>query len=73
MKYSEIEGMELGELTKKLKDLRAESFELNMKNTMGQQVTNPMMIRTLRRDTARVLTVLNKKQGGKVKSSRGKK
>ncbi len=62
MKYSEIEGMDLGELTKKLKDLRAESFELGMKNTMGQQVTNPMMIRTLRRDTARVLTVLNKKQ-----------
>lgn len=65
MKYSEIEGMDLGELTKKFKDLRAENFELKMKNTMGQQVTNPMMIRTLRRDAARVLTALNKKQGKK--------
>lgn len=62
MKYSEIEGMDISELTKKLKDLRGESFELGMKNTMGQQVTNPMQIRTLRRAKARVLTALNKKQ-----------
>jgi ribosomal protein L29 len=62
MKYGEIEGMDLKELTKKLKDLRHESFELSMKNTMGQQVTNPMMIRILRRDKARVMTALNKKQ-----------
>ncbi len=62
MKYTEIEGMDVQELTKKLKDLRAESFELGMKNTMGQQVTNPMMIRSLRRDKARVLTALKKMQ-----------
>ncbi len=65
MKYSEIEGMDSGELTKKIKEMRAEGFELKMKNTMGQQVTNPMSIRSLRRDTARMLTALNKKQGKK--------
>lgn len=62
MKYKEIQGMSVGELTKKVQEFRAELFELGMKNTMGQQVTNPLKIRHLRRDIARGLTALNKKQ-----------
>ncbi len=62
MKIKEIQGLTADDLKKKAQEFRQELFELKLKNTMGQQVTNPLRIRALRRDTARVLTVLQQKQ-----------
>ena len=61
MKFSEIIGMSVLELRKKAREMREELFELRMKNTMGQAVTNPLKIRHLRRDVARIQTLLSDK------------
>lgn len=48
------------ELKKRLSQMNEELFELKMKHSLGQ-VANPISIRTLRRDVARVKTALNMK------------
>ncbi|HEX4925694.1 MAG TPA: 50S ribosomal protein L29 [Bdellovibrionales bacterium] len=60
MKFEEVRGMSVDELKKKLRELREQLFELGMKNKLGQ-VGNPIQIRFLRRDVARVKTALNQK------------
>lgn len=60
MKYEEVAGLTANELNKRKKDLRQQMFEARMKNALGQ-LTNPMEIRGLRRDIARLNTVLTKK------------
>lgn len=61
MDFKDLTGLTVPDLKKKSVELREELFELKMKNIMGQQVTNPMKIRTIRRDIAKVLTALNQK------------
>lgn len=60
MKFEEVRGMSVDELKKKLRELRGELFELSMKNKLGQ-VGNPVQIRFMRRDVARVKTALSQK------------
>lgn len=57
MKYTDIKGMNKAELTKKREALVAEFFQAKMKNTLGQ-LSNPVQIRYLRKDIARVNTAL---------------
>ena len=61
MKYADISGLSEKELAKKKKGMRQELFEARMKNAMGQ-LTNPMSIRVLRRDIARLNTALSAKR-----------
>ena len=63
MKYAEMSGLSLKELTKRKKDLREEIFEARMKNALGQ-LTNPMSFRVARRDIARINTALKAKATG---------
>ena len=60
MKFEEVSGLSVDELRKKLRELREQVFELGMKNKLGQ-VGNPIQIRYLRRDVARVKTALSQK------------
>lgn len=55
MKYEELAGLSASELLKKKKDVRQQLFAARMKNALGQ-LTNPMEIRELRRDIARLNT-----------------
>lgn len=64
MKYADVSGLEPKELVKKANELRGQLFETRMKNALGQ-VANPMTIRHIRRDLARIQTALRSKQTSK--------
>lgn len=57
MKYTDIKGLSRQELLKKKASLREELFQAKMKNTMGQ-LSNPVQVRFIRRDVARIETAL---------------
>lgn len=61
MKIAELRGQSADELLRKEQDLRKELFNLRFQKATGE-IENPMRIRTLRKDIARVLTVLTEKQ-----------
>ena len=61
MKASEARDMTMEELEERLRDTRHELFNLKMQQTLGQ-AEQPLRIRTLRRDVARILTVMNEKK-----------
>jgi large subunit ribosomal protein L29 len=60
MKYEDIASLSDKELVKRRKELRSEIFEASMKNSLGQ-LANPMTIRFMRRDIARLETALSAK------------
>lgn len=60
MKYQDISGLKKEELAKKAKELKADLFQLRMKNSLGQ-LGNPLEIRYLRKDIARIATALKVK------------
>lgn len=60
MKYSELKDLALGDLVAKKKALGAEMFTVKMKNSIGQ-AQNPLIIRTLRRDIARINSLITSK------------
>lgn len=60
MKFKEISGMTVRELRKKQEELKDLLFQSQMKNTLGQ-LGNPLSIRNLRRDMARIKTAINQK------------
>ncbi len=55
MKYADISGLAGKEMNVKIKQLSSEIFEARMKNALGQ-LANPMTIRHMRRDIARLKT-----------------
>ncbi len=62
MKASELKEKSVEELNKTLLDLREEQFKLRMAQSSGQS-TQSHLFRQVRRDIARVKTVINQKQG----------
>lgn len=52
------------ELSKKLRDNRQELLDLRLRNKSGQ-VQNPIRLRTLRRENARIKTILGEKSAAK--------
>ncbi len=60
MKFSDVRDLTVAELRSREKTTRDELFELKMKHSLGQ-VGNPLQIRSLRRDIAKVKTALNAK------------
>ena len=65
MKFSEIAHLDEKELWTKLAQLRKQLFDSRMKLKM-QRLSNPLSIRFLRRDMARIQTVLSLKKRAKV-------
>ena len=59
-KASELRNMTVDELKLKEADLRKELFNLRFQQVTGE-IENPLRIRLVRKDIARVLTVLNEK------------
>jgi large subunit ribosomal protein L29 len=57
MKPSEIRNMTKAELTRALATLRDEYFKLHLRRG-SEELPNPLRLRTIRRDIARVLTIL---------------
>ena len=60
MKAYEIRKMSSEELEKKLKELKSELFNLRFQNAINQ-LDNPHRIGEVKKDIARVMTVLNEK------------
>ena len=58
MKMNELRNMSAAELTAKLKELKAELFNLRFQHAINQ-LENPMRIQTVKRDIARINTVLS--------------
>ncbi|HHY59871.1 MAG TPA: 50S ribosomal protein L29 [Clostridia bacterium] len=61
MKAKEIRDLTTKELQKKVEDLKQELFNLRFQLATGQ-LDNPMRIRDVRRDIARVKTVLRERE-----------
>jgi len=70
MKASEIRELSSEELNKKLKDLKSELFNLRFQHAINQ-LENPMRIRAVKKDIARILTVLTLRELQKVPHGKG--
>ena len=64
MKAAELRELPVSELTAKGRELRDQLWNARMKKATGQ-LENTALLRTLRRDIARVETVLREKRGAK--------
>ena len=60
MNTTEIRNMSSEELVKKLKELKEELFNLRFQNAINQ-LDNPHKIADVKKDIARVKTILNEK------------
>ena len=58
MKASEMRNLSNAELQKRLKDLKAELFNLRFQLAINQ-LENPMRIKAVKKDIARILTVMH--------------
>ena len=61
MKANEFHSLSDAELTKKLKDLKSELFNLRFRHA-SNQLENPVSIRICKRDIARVNTEIRARQ-----------
>ena len=61
MKASEIRNLSVQELNEKLSDLKSELFNLRFQHAINQ-LDNPQKIVEVKRDIARVKTVLREKE-----------
>lgn len=61
MKATEVRELNTAELESKLKDLKAELFNLRFQLTINQ-LDNPMRIRAVKKDIARIKTVLRENE-----------
>lgn len=60
MKYNEIKNLTIADLRKRLEETKHQLFENKMKLSM-KQLPNPLVIRFLRKDQARLMTALKEK------------
>jgi large subunit ribosomal protein L29 len=65
MKASEFREFTKDELVQKLSDLKTEFFNLRFQLATGQ-LNNPMMIKQVKRDIARVKTILTQMNLGSI-------
>jgi len=61
MKAEELRRLSTVELQEKLRELREELFNLRFQKSI-HQLENPMRVREVKRDIARVLTVIREKE-----------
>lgn len=60
MKTSELRSLTIDELKRKESDLRKELFNLRFQKATGE-IENPMRIRAVRKDIAKILTIITEK------------
>jgi len=61
MKTADLREMAESELKRKVEELRRELLSARIQHA-GQQLKNPLKLREVRREIARVLTIINEKQ-----------
>jgi large subunit ribosomal protein L29 len=61
MKAKEIKDLPVSELEEKLKQLKSELFNLRFQNAINQ-LDNPMRISTVKKDIARIKTVMRENE-----------
>ncbi len=61
MKPAEIRELSMAELNQKLADLKAELFNLRFQHAINQ-LDNPLRLQVVRKDIARVKTVIREKE-----------
>lgn len=61
MKMSELRELTEDELTQKVEDLREELFNLRFQNARNR-LENPLRMRFIRKDIARILTLLTERK-----------
>lgn len=61
MKTSDLRDMAVADLLQKETDLRKELFHLRFQQATGE-IENPMRIRAIRKDIARILTLIAEKK-----------
>lgn len=71
MKTSEIKGLSIEELNAKVKELNEELFNLRFSHAT-RNLANPLAIRNVRRDIAKVKTVLREKEIAKNGGNNGR-
>jgi large subunit ribosomal protein L29 len=67
MKITEIRPLSIQELKEKAGALDEELFNLRFQEKMGQ-LSNPVRLRIVRRDIARIKTIITEKKSAKAKS-----
>ncbi len=60
MKTSELREITVDELRKKEQDMRKELFNLRFQQATGE-IENPMRLHALKKDIARILTIITEK------------
>ena len=65
MKANEVRELDTGALEARLGELKKDLFTLRMQHATNQ-LDNPLQIQALKRDIARVKTVIREKQRGEV-------
>jgi large subunit ribosomal protein L29 len=60
MKVSELRDVTVDELQKKEQDMRKELFNLRFQQATGE-IENPMRLRALKKNIARILTIMTEK------------
>ena len=71
MKASEIRNLTTEEMNAKLKDLRAELFNLRFQLAINQ-LENPMRISAVKKDIARIKTILRENENKNSTDARGR-
>ena len=61
MKAKDIRNLSVEELTKKLEDLKKDLFMLRMQHATNQ-LDNPMQLNAVKKDIARVKTIIREKE-----------
>lgn len=61
MKANELRKSSTDELKNKLKELKSELFNLRFQNAVNQ-LENPMRIRTVKKDIARIMTIIRERE-----------
>ena len=62
MKIKQVRETPMEELLAQVKEARREILEAKVKKTASDVAKNPLEVRTLRRDVARMLTVVRERQ-----------
>jgi large subunit ribosomal protein L29 len=62
VKAAELRDLGIDDLGARVKDLRDQLFRMRIQKSMGQ-LESPEKVRLIRRDLAKVLTVLRQKRG----------
>jgi large subunit ribosomal protein L29 len=65
MKTSEIRELKAEELDQRFRETALELRSLRLKHRTGEGADKPMRIRTLRREVARMLTIVREREAGK--------